>query len=811
MPIFDFYEENGFKLFQCGPNKAPAIPKGTDWRDSENHLTPERAEQIAVGGGMIGAWIPSDMIIIDVDQHVGKENGLEYIKKLKEQLNINYSLVDHTMVVKTAGGGYHLYYYCKKGKTPAKLTNGVDIKTHTGYVIAAGCMGYKAVNDNDPNDLPEELSLYIDQKISFRKNRQEKHIPKEALPSKALRSVLNKVDVTHFRDNEKWLEFVMSTIATCGNGSDIIDLLEDWSRQDVEYRHDDSIRNRLESIDPTGGVTAATFIFILRREGCSDYLIQKVSNVIGGKMSPEDYIKNKENLDKNGIEIKESIANFKPLNSFFYMQTNRDGAAVLTECLKGRVIYVTGEKKFYIFNGSRWEEFYDILRVTSAVLEDAVNIFYTNFAQDDADGEDNLMKLIKKLGGTGFRKDLLADFCQHREICRSSVDWDSPANKETLTLKDGVLDFTGHKMTIRKGRQEEYRRSFMKYSVSDFVNNKFPESFTEFISSTFPDRATQQTALYALSLFVSGVSTYRTFQVWHGGGRNGKSTLMEIMKEVIGRDRAITYDTNLLLSSNNDAKLGLTPELATFQGSLVAFGSETEERKKISTGLVKQLAGGDTIKANPKHKDPIEFESTWQLVLSTNDLPFFSSSDQAFVDRLLLLPFKVKFALTEKEFKEYQNLSEYVSYGKNGDQLKKDVLAESADIVSMLIGKYIHLRDNLNSTIPSSDWCTEKKDVYISDNDDIDPFIETMCVIDEKSYIASSKITDAFKDFLGNNRVSINYVVSAIMKANRNVKKGVKRVDQWDTDANTFVKKQARCLLGIRLKTQAELNEEVDE
>lgn len=808
MSSFDFYIDNGFKLFQCGFNKAPAVPKGTDWRDEINHISSEKAERIAVSGGLVGAWIPEDMVVIDVDCHVGKANGIDYLDDLKRSLNINYSLAKNTMVVKTGGGGYHLYYYTDKEKAPALLTSGVDIKTHSGYVIAAGSPGYKAVNNNDPSDLPLELSLYIDQKMDERKTRNVKHLPGDPLPLKGLKSVLNKLDANRFRNNEKWLEFVMAAIATCGNDDDVIDALEDWSKSDIEYQNDSTIRPRLESIDPTGGVTAATFIFILRREKCSDYLISKVQSVIGGKIDPVDYVENKEKLNRSGISVDSSISKSKSLNAFFYMLTNRDGADVLKECLRDKVIYVSGEKKYYVFNGSRWEELTDILRVTSAVLEEAINYFYTDFGSDDNDGEENLIKCIKKLGETKFRKDIIADFCQHQEIYRSSVAWDSPKNRETLTLKDGVLDFSGSKMVVRDGKQDEYRKSFLNYCVKDFENNKFPEAFSSFMISTFPDKDTQKTALYALSLFVSGVSTYRTFQVWHGGGRNGKSTLMEIMKHVLGNETAITYDTKLLLSNKNDTNLGLTPELATFQGARVAFGSETEERKRISTGLVKQLAGGDTIKANPKHRDPIEFEATWQLVLSTNDLPFFSSSDQAFIDRLLLLPFKVKFARTEEEFKAYEQESDYVAYGKDGEKLKKEVEAESSDIIRLLISRYIDLRDRLNGTIPLSDWCTEKKKVYISDNDDIDPFIETMCILDDEAFVTSSDITDAFREFVGNNRVSVHQVVSSIMKTQRSVMKSVNRVDVFDHKVGTEVKKQARGLSGIRLKTNKELLED---
>jgi P4 family phage/plasmid primase-like protien len=341
----------------------------------------------------------------------------------------------------------------------------------------------------------------------------------------------------------------------------------------------------------------------------------------------------------------------------------------------------------------------------------------------------------------------------------------------------------------------------MKYSVSQFIEPGDTIHFDRFIDSTFPDADTQETALYALSLFISGVSSYRIFQVWHGGGRNGKSTLMEIMKHIMG-ERAITFDPKLLLAKKIDQGVGLTPELATFQGALVACGSETEENKKISTGLVKHMTGGETVKANPKHRDPIEFEATWQLVLATNDLPFFSASDNAFVDRLLLLPFKVKFARTEAELKEYEKTAEYSAMGADGEKLKRGIEAEGAAIIHRLIKSYVKLRDDLDGTIPMSDWCTEKKSLYIQDNDDIRPFIENMCEVDDtmkKGYFAASQeITQAFRDFVGNQRISPNYVTSAILKSKRFILKGVKRVPN-----EMGVSKQARGLENIQIKVDS--------
>ena len=70
----DFYTQNGFKLFPCKMDKSPNIStSGIGWRDPEAHLTQSEAEELADRGNLIGAWIPDNMIVIDIDRnHVDK-------------------------------------------------------------------------------------------------------------------------------------------------------------------------------------------------------------------------------------------------------------------------------------------------------------------------------------------------------------------------------------------------------------------------------------------------------------------------------------------------------------------------------------------------------------------------------------------------------------------------------------------------------------------------------------------------------------------------------------------------------------------
>ena len=66
----DFYTQNGFKLFPCKMDKSPNIStSGIGWRDPEAHLTQSEAEELAARGNLIGAWIPDNMIVIDIDRN----------------------------------------------------------------------------------------------------------------------------------------------------------------------------------------------------------------------------------------------------------------------------------------------------------------------------------------------------------------------------------------------------------------------------------------------------------------------------------------------------------------------------------------------------------------------------------------------------------------------------------------------------------------------------------------------------------------------------------------------------------------------
>lgn len=94
----------------------------------------------AAEGLNIGARIPSDGLIIDVDPRNGGQHGLHNLER-----DICMSLVEHYPTVYTGGGGYHFYMTMPAGVYGRKSINGydgIDFLACDRYVVAPGSYHY---------------------------------------------------------------------------------------------------------------------------------------------------------------------------------------------------------------------------------------------------------------------------------------------------------------------------------------------------------------------------------------------------------------------------------------------------------------------------------------------------------------------------------------------------------------------------------------------------------------------------------------------------------------------------------------------
>ena len=127
--------------------------------------------------------------------------------------------------------------------------------------------------------------------------------------------------------------------------------------------------------------------------------------------------------------------------------------------------------------------------------------------------------------------------------------------------------------------------------------------------------------------------------IWHGIGSNGKSLVTETCIEAFGEygDKA---SSDLLLVKQGTAH---PTEKADLHGKRLVFAVETDDGRRLSEALAKELTGGDTIKARRMREDFWSFKPSHTVVLVTNHKPRVKGTDHGIWRRLRLVPFNQKF------------------------------------------------------------------------------------------------------------------------------------------------------------------------
>jgi predicted P-loop ATPase len=136
--IFDIYTLGGFTLFPCGnDSKDPGdgkAPLYKNWRKTQ------WSEDFRKRHDVYGVLLTENDAVVDYDPRNETEGNTGQLAALWNELDLPKG---NTFIVKTGSGGLHIYFKIPAGtKLRAKVPGypAIDIKTHGGYVIAAGSL-----------------------------------------------------------------------------------------------------------------------------------------------------------------------------------------------------------------------------------------------------------------------------------------------------------------------------------------------------------------------------------------------------------------------------------------------------------------------------------------------------------------------------------------------------------------------------------------------------------------------------------------------------------------------------------------------
>lgn len=126
-----------------------------------------------------------------------------------------------------------------------------------------------------------------------------------------------------------------------------------------------------------------------------------------------------------------------------------------------------------------------------------------------------------------------------------------------------------------------------------------------------------------------------------GGGSNGKSSYLKIVRRLAGEENTSSLDLKELNQRFKTAELF---------GKLANIGDDISGEYIKDNSEFKKLVTGEAINVERKGRDPFDFTNYAKLIFSANRMPRINDTSSGLMRRLMMIPFNAKFSVNDSDF-----------------------------------------------------------------------------------------------------------------------------------------------------------------
>jgi putative DNA primase/helicase len=198
---------------------------------------------------------------------------------------------------------------------------------------------------------------------------------------------------------------------------------------------------------------------------------------------------------------------------------------------------------------------------------------------------------------------------------------------EIINVKNGLVDLTHNPIEFKKHSPKFYSLNQIPVKYDPKADCPNIKKFLSEIVSEDDIQLIREMIGYCL---LKKYHIHKAFMLL-GGGRNGKTTLLNLIIRFLGEENVATPSLQELLY-NNFAKYELFGKLANIHDDIPAA-------RLTQTGNFKMLTGMGLIRGEQKFKDSFVFYNYAKLIYSTNELPRTEDTTDAFFSRWTVIRF----------------------------------------------------------------------------------------------------------------------------------------------------------------------------
>lgn len=378
--------------------------------------------------------------------------------------------------------------------------------------------------------------------------------------------------------------------------------------------------------------------------------------------------------------------------------THSGNAARFADVYGDRVRFTVG-RGWLVWDGKRWAEDTEEGTVTSYMKQIARGWFDEIMRDHSEDVRKAIARhAIRTLSRDGLAASLALAAKVPGILAR---DDDFDADPFILNAQNGIVD-------LRTGELSPHdpARMCSRLAGVDYDPQADAPRWARFLREIFggDDDLVQFVRRWGGYSLTGDTREQRYLIAW-GDGANGKSTLFDALRHVMG-DYAMDIST-AALTAKRDAS-NLNSDIARLPGARLAVAPEWNEDMRADEVMLKSLTGQDVISIRTLYRKPFEFRPQCKIVIHGNHKPGLRGSDGGTWRRPLLLPFTERFEGERRD-----------------DRLADTLKAEGTGILADLVRACLEWqRGGLG--IPQRVLTATEQ--YRADSNDVLQFIEACCV-----------------------------------------------------------------------------------
>ena len=693
----NFFDKNNFVYFTLKKSITTQLDDGIEkkrlpfpkkelfsWKEVnkdnyKNYVNDNDKTFIIITGEM------SNITVIDFDKNDIYEKIIEEFPELKS-----------FFTVKT-NKGYHIYCnYNKALQTTTdvnKLDNGIDIRNDKGLIIAPPTE-YKLLNGTIAKytflgGTIQDIPLKVLEKLSpkqkekekkEKKTKEQKNKEKEEfnndIKKKEIKKLLKLLKENRSSKYTDWIN--VGIIIWNELNEDGLKIFHKFSKLCPDKYDEDECNYKFDSFksETENKLTIGTLKMMAKED------------------SPEEYAE----LYKNDDAIK----------STFTMLEKDIAEYIINNLLDNNFIcHQLKPPEFHYFNGNCWVHDGGNQKLLIIIYNDLIKQYESLFLETSDDQEKEIIKkLIKKLKGK-------------LPFIHSIIDWIAlltfnikffeiiDENPDLIAFSDGVYEINNK--LFRKGCREDYitKTTGYNFPIDDDYGHK--KDIEDFLMKVFPNEKVRNFVIQTQAQALSGRKTEDLVYTHTGRGGNGKSILIEILKNVFGK-YFVNIPVAMLTKANNKGHNDPDPYMQELKGIRYAMSNEPKDGASFNDQLIKNLGSQEPLKYRLLYSNtPVNLNIQLKLNIYCNNKLKFNGEDEGIGRRMCVIDYISRFTKDEDvENNVYLIDTELTDKVKNWKQ----------DYMKLLIG----LHQNEYKHTPPKEILEASK-CYINENNDVYKFV----------------------------------------------------------------------------------------